>query len=37
LEIAKNRDGICGVVKMTYDKTKQIFNEIYWFNTNNVL
>lgn len=29
LEIAKNRDGICGVIKMTYDKTKQIFSEIY--------
>lgn len=27
IEIAKNRDGICGVVKMEYDKTKQIFKE----------
>ena len=27
IEIAKNRDGICGVVKMNYDKTKQIFKE----------
>jgi replicative DNA helicase len=27
IEIAKNRDGICGIVKMVYDKTKQIFKE----------
>ena len=27
VEIAKNRDGICGVIKMEYDKTKQIFKE----------
>lgn len=28
IEIAKNRDGICGTVQMKYDKTKQIFKEI---------
>lgn len=28
IEIAKNRDGICGTVQMKYDKTKQIFREI---------
>ena len=28
IEIAKNRDGICGIVQMEYDKTKQIFKEI---------
>ena len=27
IEVAKNRDGICGVIKMDYDKTKQIFRE----------
>lgn len=27
IEIAKNRDGICGTVQMRYDKTKQIFTE----------
>lgn len=27
IEIAKNRDGICGTVQMKYDKTKQIFRE----------
>ena len=27
VEIAKNRDGICGNIKMEYDKTKQIFKE----------
>lgn len=29
LEIAKNRDGLCGVIKMKYDKTKQVFKEKY--------
>ena len=28
IEIAKNRDGICGTVQMKYDKTKQIFREM---------
>ena len=28
IEIAKNRDGICGIVQMKYDKTKQIFREM---------
>lgn len=28
IEIAKNRDGICGTVQMKYDKTKQVFKEI---------
>ena len=28
IEIAKNRDGICGTVQMKYDKTKQIFKEV---------
>ena len=28
IEIAKNRDGICGTVQMKYDKTKQIFEEV---------
>lgn len=28
IEIAKNRDGICGTVQMKYDKTKQIFREV---------
>lgn len=27
INIAKNRDGVCGVVKMMYDKTKQVFEE----------
>lgn len=27
VEIAKNRDGVCGLIKMDYDKTKQIFSE----------
>lgn len=27
IEIAKNRDGICGTIKMDYDKTKQVFKE----------
>lgn len=26
--IAKNRDGICGNIKMEYDKTKQVFKEV---------
>lgn len=29
LEIAKNRDGLCGIIKMKYDKTKQVFKEKY--------
>lgn len=28
IEIAKNRDGICGTVQMKYDKTKQVFEEV---------
>ena len=28
IEIAKNRDGVCGTVQMKYDKTKQIFREM---------
>lgn len=28
VDIAKNRDGITGIIKMEYDKTKQIFKEI---------
>lgn len=28
IEIAKNRDGICGIIPMKYDKTKQIFEEV---------
>lgn len=28
VEIAKNRDGICGIIPMKYDKTKQIFSEV---------
>ena len=27
LEVAKNRDGMTGVIQMSYDKTKQIFKE----------
>lgn len=27
INIAKNRDGVCGVIKMMYDKTKQVFEE----------
>ena len=27
LEIAKNRDGLCGVIQFRYDKTKQVFKE----------
>ncbi len=29
VEIAKNRDGICGTVQMKYYKTKQIFKEVF--------
>lgn len=28
VEIVKNRDGICGIVPMEYDKPKQIFKEV---------
>lgn len=28
IEVAKNRDGICGIVEMKYNKTKQTFEEI---------
>ena len=28
VEIAKNRDGICGNIKMIYDKEKQVFSEV---------
>lgn len=27
INIAKNRDGVCGTIKMVYDKTKQVFEE----------
>ena len=27
MRIAKNRDGVCGTIKMVYDKTKQVFEE----------
>lgn len=27
IDVAKNRDGICGIIKMMYDKTKQVFEE----------
>lgn len=27
VNIAKNRDGVCGTIKMVYDKTKQVFEE----------
>lgn len=28
LEIAKNRDGLTGIIRLSYDKTKQIFKEV---------
>lgn len=28
VEIVKNRDGICGIIPMEYDKTKQVFKEV---------
>lgn len=28
VEIVKNRDGMCGVIRMNYDKTKQVFKEV---------
>lgn len=30
IDIAKNRDGITGIIRMEYDKTKQIFKEIIY-------
>ena len=27
IDVAKNRDGICGIIKMMYDKAKQVFEE----------
>ena len=32
LEVAKNRDGLTGIIIMKYDKTKQIFKEKENFN-----
>lgn len=30
VDVAKNRDGLCGTIKMEYDKYKQIFSEKSW-------
>ena len=32
LEIAKNRDGLTGIIRLSYDKTKQIFKEVKTIN-----
>lgn len=35
VEIVKNRDGMCGVIRMEYDKTKQKFKEVVNYGNSN--